>query len=92
MPVMASAMESFGKPGWPDFKPLLMYRMRNTDEYTITVRTCEEQEMIATDIPFCSLEQVLRNIEKRLKKGISRPENKKASGMGAFSYNWMYLS
>ena len=69
MPVMASAMESFGKPGWPDFKPLLMYRMRNTDEYTITVRTCEEQEMIATDIPLCSLEQVLRNIEKKIEEG-----------------------
>lgn len=69
MPVMTNAMESFGKPGWPDFKPLLMFRMRNTDEYTITVRTCEEQEMIATDIPLCSLEQVRRNIEDKIEEG-----------------------
>lgn len=69
LPILTNAQRTFEKPGWPDYEPFLMFMMRNREEYSLGVMTLTEQEMVAEDIPLCSLKQVIKNIESEIEAG-----------------------
>lgn len=69
IPLLTHVMASFQKPGWPDYTPELTYMFRGEDEYAIGVSTFEEREIIEEDIPLCSFEKIVQNIEKQIEAG-----------------------
>ena len=70
IPVLTRKIASFNtKRGWPDYEPNISFQMRNENEFTAMVNVLEEQEIIAEDIPLCSIEQIINSIEKEIKDG-----------------------
>ena len=69
MPIYTHASFSVKAQGRPIYTPTLSFQMRNTEEYGLTVKTIVEQEEVVGDIPLCSLETVIENLEKKVKDG-----------------------
>ena len=69
LPILAHAMASFEKPGWPEYISNLIFSMSNRDSYRLTIAPLSEQEMLSEDIPLCSLEQVIAGLEKEIEAG-----------------------
>lgn len=69
MPVITHVNWAFEKYAGPICSPAAIYRMRNQDEYTITINTFVEKELLAEDIPLCSVEQVIQAAEKQIEAG-----------------------
>ena len=69
LPILAHVLDGTQKPGWPWYCPHLLFMMRNREEYTLIVNTLVEREMLAEDIPLCSLEQVIENLESEIEAG-----------------------
>ena len=43
--------------------------MKNQDEYSIYEPILEEEEVLADDIPLCSLDKIIQSIEPKIKAG-----------------------
>ena len=69
MPVLQHVMYSFKNQGWPLYMPQASLMMRNQDEYRFILDTVKETEMLAEDIPLCSLEQVIEKTESWIESG-----------------------
>ena len=72
MPILTHAIFAFERSGWPSYQPELRFALRAPDEFTIFIDTVKEVEMLADDIPLCSLEQVIKNLEGAIKSGFIR--------------------
>lgn len=69
LPILNHAASGFRKQGWPICRPRVMFQMRNQEEYFLYITTLIEQEKLAEDIPLCSLEQVIQNVETYIETG-----------------------
>lgn len=69
LPILEHAIASFEKRGWPDYGPCVDFMMSSRDSYQLFLGTMKEQEVLAEDIPLCSLEQVIAGIEQEIEAG-----------------------
>ena len=69
LPVLTHASSGFDKRGWPDYCPSVNFSISNSDEYQIIVRDLEEVEVIADDIPLCSVETVIESLKNEIEIG-----------------------
>lgn len=70
LPILEHAMYSFLNQGWVGiYTPKIVFQMRNQEEYSLFIGTLTEQEMLAEDIPLCSLDQVIQNLESKIELG-----------------------
>ena len=69
LPIMAHAMESFNRAGWPMYEPDFTMMMMNEESYSILLTTMKETERVAEDIPLCSVQTVIKNLEEEIKSG-----------------------
>lgn len=69
MPVMTHVNWAFEKSQGPICSAEATLRMRNEDEYTISIESFMEKELLAESIPLCSVEQVIQAAEKKIKAG-----------------------
>ena len=69
LPIMAGAEEGFRNANTRSYYPGLFFDMRNRDDYRLNIRPLHEVEMLAEDIPLCSVEKVLRSIEGWIERG-----------------------
>ena len=69
LPVFTHAMDSYDNQGWPSFTPTIVFEIRNEDEYTVCIDAMKEVEKLAEDIPLCSFDKVMENLEKQIEAG-----------------------
>lgn len=69
LPIMAHVGSSFKDRDSPHYVPNAMMDIRNSEEYHITDRSFVIQEVLAEDIPLCSLKKVIHSIEEKIKSG-----------------------
>ena len=69
IPVLTHVSDSYVKEGSPILTPRLNARVRSESEYTITVLNLIETELLAEDIPLCSLKKVIQSLEKEIEAG-----------------------
>ena len=69
MPILAHVLDGVQKAGWPWYRAELFYMIRDRGEHSIVVNTLVERQMLAEDIPLCSLEQVIENLESEIEAG-----------------------
>lgn len=69
LPIMAMAEESVKNAKTRSYYPELLYQIRDKDAYSLFVRPLRAIEMIAEDIPLCSLERVIESVEREIKEG-----------------------
>lgn len=55
--------------GYPWYVPSLTMELRSQDEYSICDRSFKTQEILAEDIPLCSLDVVIQGVEVMIEKG-----------------------
>ena len=69
LPIMTHVNWSFEKYKGPICSAEAIFMMRNNDEYTIIDESFVEKEMLAEDIPLCSIEKLIQSSEKQIKGG-----------------------
>lgn len=69
MPVITHVNWAFEKRAGPICTPAAIYRIRNKEEFTITINSFVEKELLAEDIPLCSLRKIIQSIEKKIEAG-----------------------
>ena len=69
LPILTHALNGTKKPGWPWYCAELLFMMIDRESYQLGVDTLVERKMLAEDIPLCSLEQVIRNLEEEVEAG-----------------------
>lgn len=69
IPIITHVNWAFEKNAGPICSPGAILRMRNREEYTISIESFVEKELIAEDIPLCSLERIIRSVEEKIKTG-----------------------
>lgn len=70
LPILEHSMYSFSKQGWVGiYTPRIVFQMRNQEEYSLFIGTLVEQEELVEDIPLCSLDQVIQNLENEIEEG-----------------------
>lgn len=71
LPIMAAAEDGFKDPNTRSYYPRLFFQMRNKNEkeYSFIIRPLREVEVLAEDIPLCSLEKVIHGIESWIEGG-----------------------
>lgn len=69
LPVITHAMMGFEMQGTPVYLPQLVFDYLNQEEYGIGILTMKEEAVITEDIPVCSFDQVISNLEEQIEKG-----------------------
>ena len=69
LPIFNNAGDSYMNSPTPWYNPAIMIIMKNPDAYSIYEPILEEEEVLAEDIPLCSLEKVIQSIEAKIKAG-----------------------
>lgn len=69
LPLLAHIGTSFVKRKEPVLIPRMSFCVQSEDAFTINVLNLIEGEIIVEDIPLCSVEQVIRNLEKEIEDG-----------------------
>ena len=69
LPIFDSVNCAYERTTWPEFAPQLQVTMRSDDEYSITLWTVEETELLTQDIPLCSWKTIKSRIEEKIKSG-----------------------
>ncbi len=69
LPIMARACDSFYNSLQAWYNSNVMYVVRSENEYGIFDRSLTVEEILAQDIPLCSVEMIVKGIEERIKSG-----------------------
>ena len=69
LPILTHVSDSHKESGYPWYVPSLTMELRSQDEYSICDRSFKTQEILAEDIPLCSLNTVIHGIEVMIEKG-----------------------
>lgn len=70
LPVIADASETFEKDGYgPSITPQFYFRGRSNSEYGVDIVDFDVDEVLAEDIPLCSVEQVIAEAEEFFETG-----------------------
>ena len=69
LPVFNHAMRGFEMQGTPDYDPQLVFDYLSPEQYAIGILTFAEEEIMAEDIPVCSFDKIIGNLEEQIKKG-----------------------
>ena len=69
LPVITHAMMGFEMQGTPVYLPQLVFDYLNQEEYGIGILTMKEEAVITEDVPVCSFDQVISNLEEQIEKG-----------------------
>ena len=69
LPIFNNAGDSYISSPTPWYNPAITIIMKNQDEYSIYEPILEEEEVLADDIPLCSLDKIIQSIEPKIKAG-----------------------
>ncbi len=69
LPVITHAMMGFEMQGTPVYLPQLVFDYLNQEEYGIGILTMKEEAVITEDVPVCSFDRVIENLEEQIEKG-----------------------
>ena len=69
LPIFNNAGDSYINSPTPWYNPAITIIMKNQDEYSIYEPILEEDEVLADDIPLCSLDKIIQGIEPKIKAG-----------------------
>ena len=69
LPIFTHVNNTHNKSGSPYYVPYLSLVIRSRDEYALCDRSFQVQDVIAEDIPLCSVDRVIESVGKRIKTG-----------------------
>lgn len=69
LPIMTHANTAFEKFGWLEHRPTGLITMQSEELYSVGDNSFVEKEMLAEDIPLCSVDQIIKEAEKQIEAG-----------------------
>ena len=69
LPIIGRSDACFRNSSTRSYLPELFFQIKNEEKYSFDIRPLREIEMVAEDIPLCSIEQIINSIEKEIKDG-----------------------
>lgn len=69
LPVFAHAMTGFEKQGTPVYQSQLVFDYLSEEKYDLGIYTFKEEKIVVEDIPVCSFDKIIDNLEDQIEKG-----------------------